>query len=406
MVHLWCNRGEEGIQLHWLFVQVELHSPVVELHVGDLLHDHQELIVGKGHRAVSHHGVGGLVKLIVVSVEENSMLPVVMPLACVDKLRNVQLLNIHLDEIHKHLWLVLRIHRGQLGVHTNMGTFVAKSCLQQLHQSIKAALLLVLRDHFFQVVWMDDDVLSGDLCTSELLCLHAGQVDLLPRFGVVGLLRRLNCLGVLSELNMAGGQAPVVRDRSVQDLGGLVELLIVETVANCLDVGGVGAANELLHLAQTLCLCVSIDQFTVNLRILDLCAGHHQVSNQLLIVLLPLSCLDHLQVVCGILRFEVRVHGLGHAAILQLRLAQLVPNRLVVDARGKLLPSLEGVDVLEQHIHGLCILPALLVDDEGLLVQAIRIAKRNLRNLGAVVVVQAVDVVHDAILVRLDCCED
>ena len=28
------------------------------------------------------------------------------PLAGVDQLRDVQLLNVHLDEVHKHLWLI------------------------------------------------------------------------------------------------------------------------------------------------------------------------------------------------------------------------------------------------------------------------------------------------------------
>mmetsp|Transcript_46457 Transcript_46457/g.110420 ORF Transcript_46457/g.110420 Transcript_46457/m.110420 type:complete len:206 (+) Transcript_46457:1017-1634(+) len=205
MIHLGRDGAQQGVQLHWLLIQVELDRTIVELHVGDLLHDHQELVMREGHRAVSHHRVGRLVVLIIVRVQEHGMLPVVVPLARIDELGDVQLRHVHLDEVHQHLWLVLRIHRGQLCVHAHMSTLVAEPGFQQLHQRIEAALLLVLGNHLLQMVRVNNNVLACNLCTAELFRLDAGQVHLLPCLGVVRLLRRLDRLRVLSELHVAGG---------------------------------------------------------------------------------------------------------------------------------------------------------------------------------------------------------
>mmetsp|Transcript_7995 Transcript_7995/g.24171 ORF Transcript_7995/g.24171 Transcript_7995/m.24171 type:complete len:363 (-) Transcript_7995:2284-3372(-) len=49
---------------------------------------------------------------------------------------------------------------------------------------------------------------------------------------------------------------------------------------------------------------------------------------------------------------------------------------------------------------------ALLVDQEGLLIQVVRIAQRNLGDLRTIVIVQPVDVIHDTGLVSLDRSKD
>mmetsp|Transcript_102832 Transcript_102832/g.290759 ORF Transcript_102832/g.290759 Transcript_102832/m.290759 type:complete len:976 (+) Transcript_102832:1169-4096(+) len=362
--------------------------------------------MGKCRGAVGHHGVRRSVKLIVVGVQEDGMLPQVVPLAGVDELGNVELGSVQLDEIHQLLGLVLGIQDRQLSVHTDVRAVAAEAAVEQADELLEVAVVLVLGDQLLQVICVHNDVHARNLRATELLRLHASHVDLLPGLGVVGLPGGLHGRGVLAELHVAGGQPGIVRDRLVEDLGRLVRPLVVQAVTDALHIRGVRAADKLLHVAQALSLRVGVDKFGVDQLVLGRDPGHEQVAHELLVVLLALRRLDDLHVVGRVLGLEVRLDGLGHRAVLELGLAELVPNRALIATCGELLRPLNVVDVGEQRLHRLGVEVALLVDQERLLVQPVRIAKRDLGNLRPIVVVQAVDVVHDAGLVRLDCRQD
>merc|ERR1719183_1946819 len=85
---------------------------------------------------------------------------------------------------------------------------------------------------------------------TELLGCHACDVHLLPSLGVVSLPRGINRLTELVKLEVAGSQLGVVGDGRVQELSGFEGALLVEPIAYGLDVGGVRATDELLHLSQ------------------------------------------------------------------------------------------------------------------------------------------------------------
>mmetsp|Transcript_73476 Transcript_73476/g.202808 ORF Transcript_73476/g.202808 Transcript_73476/m.202808 type:complete len:272 (-) Transcript_73476:1729-2544(-) len=227
VVHLGRQCVEQRVQQHGLLVQVELHRAVVELSVGNLLHDHLEVVVREGRGAVCHHGVGSLVVLVVVRVEVHSVLPVVVALAGLDELWDVQLRDVQLDEVHELLRLVLRIQPCKLGVHANVRVFAVEATIQQAHELFETTALLVLGDELLQVVRMHNDVHASNLRATELLGLHTCNVNLLPCLGVVGLPCSLHCLGVLAKLNMTGGKLRGIRDGLVKDLCGLVGLFVV-----------------------------------------------------------------------------------------------------------------------------------------------------------------------------------
>mmetsp|Transcript_97893 Transcript_97893/g.292428 ORF Transcript_97893/g.292428 Transcript_97893/m.292428 type:complete len:285 (-) Transcript_97893:1068-1922(-) len=251
------------------------------------------------------------------------------------------------------------------------------------------------------MVGVHDDVHARYLSAAELLSLDAGNVYLLPGLWVVCLARGLNRLRVLPELHVAGGQLGVIGDGLVEDLGGLVRSLLIEPVAHRLDVGRGRAAHKLLHLGQAVGLGVGVDELAVDELVLLLVPGHLQVAHKLLVVLLTLGRLDDLGVVRGVLGLEVGLDGLRHEAVPPLRLPELVPHGGFVAAGGELLRPLHGLHVCQQRVHGLGVHVALLVDEEGLLVQAVGLAEGNAGNLRPVIVLQAVDVVHDAGLVDL-----
>mmetsp|Transcript_3712 Transcript_3712/g.9309 ORF Transcript_3712/g.9309 Transcript_3712/m.9309 type:complete len:463 (+) Transcript_3712:1267-2655(+) len=374
--------------------------------VGDLLEDHLELVMRVRNCAVRHHRIRRSVELVVVRVEEDGLGPKVVALARLNQLGDVEFRGVHLDEVHELFGFVLRVQNRELGVHADVGALAAEAGVQKSDELLEVAVLLVLRGKVLQVVRVHDDVHTRDLGAPELLRLHARDVDLPPGLRVVGLFGCLDGLGELAQLHEARSELGVVRDRLVQDLRGLVRLLIVQPVADALHIRGVGAADEFLHLAQAVGLGVRVDELGVHHCVLSALAGHEQEPDQILEKLEALRGLDDLLVVRGILGLQVRVDGLCDLAVLKLGLAELVPDGAVAAAGSEFLGPLQGLQVHQQGVHGLGIEVVLLVDEEGLLVEAVGLAQGDLGNLRTVVVVQAVDVVHHASLVGLDGCQD
>mmetsp|Transcript_7994 Transcript_7994/g.24161 ORF Transcript_7994/g.24161 Transcript_7994/m.24161 type:complete len:827 (-) Transcript_7994:2764-5244(-) len=406
VVHLGHDGVEQCVHLHRILFQVESDGPVVDLMVGDLLEDHLELVMRVRNCAVRHHRIRRSVELVVVRIEEDGLGPEVVALARLNQLGDVELRGVHLDEVHELLGLVLRVQNRELGVHADVGALAAEAGVQKLDELLEVAVLLVLRGKVLQVVRVHDDVHTRDLGAAELFRLHARDVDLPPGLRVVGLFGCLDGLGELAKLHEARGELGVVRDRLVQDFRGLIRLLVVQPVADALHIRGVGAADEFLHLAQAVGLGVRVDELGVHHRVLGALAGHEQEPDQILEKFEALRGLDDLLVVRGILGLQVRVDGLCDLAVLKLGLAELVPDGAVAAAGSEFLGPLQGLQVHQQGVHGLGIEAVLLVDEEGLLVEAVGLAQGDLGNLRTVVVVQAVDVVHHASLVGLDGCQD
>mmetsp|Transcript_37454 Transcript_37454/g.84891 ORF Transcript_37454/g.84891 Transcript_37454/m.84891 type:complete len:394 (+) Transcript_37454:1675-2856(+) len=261
-----------------------------------------------------------------------------------------------------------------------------------------------MSDQLLQLVRVDDDVQRADLGESELLGLDARSVDLLPCAGRVCLARRVNGGLELVEVDQAGCEAREVGDGVEEDLRRLVHRLGEATLGDVLDTADVRSGDELLQLGVHLALGVGEDERRVNVRLLDLLAAHGQVLDQLRVAAHLVGRVDDGGVLGGVSGFDE-----GHNALLdhqlgQLRLAEHRPHLLLVYAFSELGRALDGLDVVEQDLSRLAVQLGLLEDDESLLVQ-LR-ADGDVGDVGHVVIVEPVDVVHDARCVGLDGGED
>lgn len=104
---------------------------------------------------------------------------------------------------------------------------------------------------------------------------------------------------------------------------------------------------------------------------------------------------DHVHEGGRILRADVRLDGLIDLVEVELGLGDLGPHQVVLRALGELHGSVDVLDVLDQHRHGLHLHVRLLVDQEGLLGVTLLQAVRG--QLRGVEVVQTLDVVGHAL---------
>lgn len=261
-------------------------------------------------------------------------------------------------------------------------------------------------DQLREVVHVDNDVDAAPLRLAELLRVHAGEAHGLPRGDGVGLARGVHGLVELLELDEHHGQARIVVDVVEQDLGRLVELLREALLAAVGDLGHVGLGDELVQVREAVGLGEAVDDLVVDQRLLHLGARHLEVGDEVVEQVLVLGRRDHVLVVAGVVGLEERLDRVLDHVLVQLRLGQDRPHLGLVPRVGELGGALDRVEVLQQHADGLGALLELLVDEEGLLVQLVLVRDRDLGDVGAVVVVQALDVVHHALLVGLDGRED
>lgn len=159
--------------------------------------------------------------------------------------------------------------------------------------------------------------------------------------------------------------------------------------------GGVGRADELLELVQAVQLGVGVGQRRVHARLLHGLAHHQQVAHQTLVLAVALGGSDHVHEGGRILRADVRLDGLIDLVEVELGLGDLGPHQVVLRALGELHGSVDVLDVLDQHRHGLHLHVRLLVDQEGLLGVTLLQAVRG--QLRGVEVVQTLDVVGHAL---------
>mmetsp|Transcript_20034 Transcript_20034/g.67858 ORF Transcript_20034/g.67858 Transcript_20034/m.67858 type:complete len:315 (+) Transcript_20034:1372-2316(+) len=297
----------------------------------------------------------------------------------------------------------------------------AEALLHELDKLRRLALALVQQHELLEVVRVHDDLQARDSGEAVLARGHASRVHLLPRRHGVGLLRRLHRLAVLLQVDVAQRQLGVVVHGREEELCRGEEALVKAALAHRLDGGHVRRRNELLEVAELVRLGVGVDQRRVHVRLLDLGPRHDQVRHQRLVRVVALRRLDHLDVVRSVLGLDVRRHGRGEQVARELRLRQTRPHGGHVHALRKRARALQVADQVHEDGHGGDVqlrrvadglvargraLGELGVDDKALLVQSVLVGNRDFRDLRAVEVVEAVDVLHDALLVRLDGRED
>lgn len=77
-------------------------------------------------------------------------------------------------------WFVFGIQDSQLCEHAHMRTFEAKRSLQQAHQLLEVAAILIVVDKIFKFISMHHDVQTAHLSQAELVVVHAGEANFLP----------------------------------------------------------------------------------------------------------------------------------------------------------------------------------------------------------------------------------
>lgn len=300
----------------------------------------------------------------------------------------------HLQVLHHLILSVLGVQDSQLGEDSGVGVLQSHSLLHDLHELLVQTSLLVRGHQRLQMIGRGDDVQSAGL---RQLVLSGGQtrlVDLLPRADVVGLLGDVHSLAVLLQTHVGGSELRHVAHVLVEDASSLVHLLVEAAIADDLDLGSVGSADELLQLVQTVGLGVGVRQRRVHTRLLHALAHHQQVVDQRLVLLVTLSGSNHIHEGGGILSADVGGNSLVHLAEVQLGLGDLRPHGVVLATLSVLHSAVDVLDVLDQNGHSLHLHVQLLVDQEGLLGMSLLDAHR--RQLG-VEVVQTLDVVGHAL---------
>eukprot|EP00906_Rhabdomonas_costata_P003375 RCo005161 len=406
VVHTWGDRRKQIRQLPWGQLNVEVNGLVAQLHAAHLGQSVLEDLVVPGLRGVSHHELRRIVKLVVVSVQEPRLCPMVVLLADSDELVDVDATVEQLDVLHQALRAVLRVQHAQLREHAHVGPLVPQPSLHQSHQLLEVAALLVEPQQLLQLVRLHNDVQGAHLRQPELLGLHAGRVHLLPRPDAVGLARSVHSGVVVLQPHQGDREPSEVGDAGVQNLRGLVQRLVEASVGNVLHLGHVGGAEELLQVSQAVRLGVGVHQLRVDYTLLNLGlrAGHNEVAHKIVVVACLLCCGDDLLESRGVQGLQIRIDCVRDLAGLQLGVGQGAPHGCLPDALGKLVGPLQGVQVVQEHPHGLQVVAELLVDGEGLLEEVRTL--RDLRDVRGVVVVQAVNIVHHAVLGRLNGGED
>ena len=75
---------------------------------------------------------------------------------------------------------VFGIQDRQLCEHAHMRTFEAKRGLQQAHQLLEVAAILIVVDKIFKFISMHHDVQTAHLSQAELVVVHAGEANFFP----------------------------------------------------------------------------------------------------------------------------------------------------------------------------------------------------------------------------------
>ena len=387
--------GEQALEQHRVLGDHQIDGAVVQLLVVDLGDHVEEVVLLEGHRGVVHHRAGGHIEVTVLLVHEEGLVPQASGLARALHLGGLHAVPVDLQVVHSLLLVVLGVQHGQLGEDSGVGVLQTQTLLHDLDQLLVETSLLVGSHQRLQMVGRGDDVQSAGLSQLVLLGSQTGLVDLLPGADVVGLLRHIHGLAVLAQAHVGGRQLGGVAHVVVQDARSVVHLLVEAAVADHLDLGGVGRADELLELVQAVQLRVGVRQRRVHAGLLHGLAHHQQVAHQALVLAIALRSGDHIHERGRILGADVGLDGLIDLVEVELGLGDLGPHEVVLATLSELHGSVDVLDVLNQHRHGLHLHVRLLVDQEGLLGMTLLQAVRS--QLRSIEVVQTLNVVGHAL---------
>lgn len=374
-VNLHGDKLEEVVQEERLFFEVEDHSTVVEVVVGNVDNVLGENVVSPGAGRVLHHGEDSLILLVVNGVEVDSLRPHLVLFASTNELGNEELLGLGVgtDVIHKSGRLVLGEKDSEVSVDTVVSSFEAHASFQKGDEFFPVAELLVVLNNFFEMVGVDNDVGSTESGHSEFLSSDTGETDRFPDLRDVGLLGSIVSSLVLLEHYIGVSELVVVLDSLEKNLSRQVKFVVEATVSTGEDVSLVGLVYEGLKIRKESFSThsVSKDKFGVNSLLLLVPTGHQQVSNDLLIVVLLGRQVDNSVEVVSISSLDEGIDGLVEVTKLELSLGQLKPDFGLVGLVSKFGGELDVLNVFNEDVDGFDVLTKLLVDAKSFFVKLV-----------------------------------
>ncbi|CAI6082879.1 unnamed protein product [Clonostachys chloroleuca] len=371
------DTGSEGSQevgqQRRMLLDVKLDGTVVDFEIGNLDNDLLELGVIPGVLGAFNDGQSGVIKLIIVIVAENELGPKVCLLAGTDHLGHVHSGPEQLNVLHQTLRVILGQCDTKLSEHTHL-------------------------------LCIDDQIETTDLSQAELLLADASIVNLLPNPDVVSLASAFNSGLVFGKVDESGGKLGPVGDAGVEDLGSFIKSLLVSLVTRFLNVSNVCSSEEVLELMELVQTGIAESEGSIDGSLPQGLAGHAKELDEFLVLASVGSDFNDLLVILGVLGLDVRLNGVRDTKSIELSLGNLAPNFRQVDLLGICLCSINADDVLNENIDGRRLVVGLLVDLKGFLMESH--FNTGCSNVISVVVVELVDVVHDASLVSLGSREE
>ena len=397
-VELLAEELEKIVEKHGLLLEVEQDRLVEKVVVSDVDDVLAESIVLPGSGRVLDHSDDSLVLLVIDTVEEDSLSPHLVAFTLADEPGDHELLVVGAHEVHETVPAVLGVHDTQVGVDALMGALKVHAGLEEGNKLVDISELFVEGDELLKMVRVDDDVLTTESSHVELLCANASEADRFPDARDVSLAGCLERKLILLQLNVDLGEFLVVVNALVQDLSSQVELVIEAAVSTLFTVSLVGLANEGLKVSEPALatLGVSEDELVIDTLVLELSAGHQEILDNLLRLVLLSRELDDSLEFRSVVSLDEGIDRRADCPLTKLGLTELRPSLWLVSLLGELGGLPDIVELVEDDLDGINWLVALLVDAEGLVVELVLVVKSHLSELITVVVVESDDVVHDS----------
>ena len=153
-----------------------------------------------------------------------------------DQFWNDQLVAVGANVVHQSLGLVFCVKDTQVCIDTIVGALEGHSLLQESHQFFLIAEALVKLDNFFEVVWVDNDVLATQAGHAEFLSANTSEANCFPNFGYVHFFGGVKCSLVFLKLDVGLSQFLIVVDAFEKDFASKIQSLVEATVTTLLYV--------------------------------------------------------------------------------------------------------------------------------------------------------------------------
>mmetsp|Transcript_5486 Transcript_5486/g.14328 ORF Transcript_5486/g.14328 Transcript_5486/m.14328 type:complete len:1400 (-) Transcript_5486:639-4838(-) len=402
-LHLRSKDNQEVVEKLGLLVDVELDCFVHDLEVARTGNAIGEALGGPCRRRVVDHRFRRVVEFVVLHLQVGHFLVHVRGVALADQAGNVATLPPHLEVVHRLFGLVLDVEDAQLRKHGLMSLVQAERVVHDVDDLVEVAPVEIVVDAIHELVGLEDEVHRANLRKSELLGVDARVANLAPRRDAVALARSLHRALEVAKLDQDRRQLGKVRGRTKQNLRSAIQLIVIAALTDVIQIGTMGLGNKLLDFGEAVALAQSKHDFRVDdLDILCLVLRKlEELDDDLVLLLgrmLPCGGDDEL-VRTRVLGPNEALNTPGDDAVRQLGLAEFGPNVRSVHLDGVLLRARKVLQVLEEHVHGFVELLEALVDRVGFF-EEVR-TDRKLGDVVPIVIVQAPDVFHDALLVAL-----